>query len=696
MSHRLLALGLGGVLSTAVVLVAVGAWESGRFAEHTQSEVQAQNAAALDRTTADVTSLVNSVGDEVQSKVDLQMTAADEFLVQHGGAHLTKAKTTWTATNQVTKAKKTVTVPRLTIDGAVLNGNTSQSATRFVQLTKALVDGEITVFQRIDDAGDLLRIDTTIKGNVGTYIPAVGADGKANAVATAISSGKGYRGVAQVVGTPFITGYDPIKDSAGKVIGALFAGVPQADALASLKSAIAGVKVGANGFTSVYSTSSADAGRVVASSIDNETGQTLLDATDANGRKHVQEIVAKAPTLGENETWRTTYDLPGASNGKAGPTTTTVAYYKPYSWAIAVGGYDADSNGAIDAVRGGRRDMLFAFVLAAVLLAVAGGVSAVVQARSIARRLKKLTDGLSRLAHRDLTVRVDVRGTDEIAVAGEELNTAVAELRGVMTDVTGASHEVSAAAQHVAANGGVLSSSADAAASRAGSVNVAAESVSSVVQTVAAGAEEMGASISEISHNAQDAAQAGRDGVQLTAAAAGVIGELRGSTAQIADVVRLIASIAEQTNLLALNATIEAARAGETGKGFAVVANEVKELAQETARATDDVTARVAAIEGDTTRAVSAIEAITARIAQVNDYQTAIAAAVEEQAATTAEMARNISEVASGSRDIAEGIGDVSGAVEGTRQTVTASHQAADELNATASRLTGLVGRFTV
>jgi methyl-accepting chemotaxis protein len=216
------------------------------------------------------------------------------------------------------------------------------------------------------------------------------------------------------------------------------------------------------------------------------------------------------------------------------------------------------------------------------------------------------------------------------------------------------------------------------------------------VQTVAAGAEEMGASISEISSNAQDAAQAGRDGVGLTATASSVIDELRVSTGKIADVVRLIASIAEQTNLLALNATIEAARAGDLGKGFAVVAGEVKDLAQETAKATEDVTARVSAIEGDTAKAVEAITAITATIAQVNDYQTAIAAAVEEQAATTAEMSRNITEVATGSQDIATGISAVSGAVDSTRSAVVISHQAADELNATARRLTGLVDRFTV
>jgi methyl-accepting chemotaxis protein len=701
-SHRLLALGLGGVLSTAVVLVGVGAWQSARAADRTEAEVVRQNTENLDRATEGITTLVHSVADEVQDSVNADMKAADVLLAQRGGAALSGRTATWTAVNQTTQAKKSVTLPRLTIGGTWLGQNTdSGTTTPFVDDVVDQLGGAVTVFQRMNDAGDLLRVGTTVKATtgkraIGTYIPATAADGTANAVAAAIRSGKPYRGVAQVVGTWYITAYDPMKDRSGKVIGALFTGVPQAGALTNLTDAIATEKVGDNGWTSVYSTSSTDAGRVIASSQSDLVGQTVLDAADANGTKYVEQIVAKAPSLGDGETWRTSFQLPGASNGKAGATTTTVAYYEPYKWAIVVAGYDADTDGAVNAVVDGRRSMLVSFILAALLLAVAGGLVAALLARRIANRLTLLTDGLSRLAHRDLTVSVQVGGTDEIAKAGDELNTAVAELRNVMTEVTTASHEVSTSAQQVAANGGELSASAEAASSRAGTVNVAAEGVSSVVQTVAAGAEQMGASISEISHNAQDAAQAGRDGVALSSAASGVINELRDSTTAIADVVRLIAGIAEQTNLLALNATIEAARAGETGKGFAVVANEVKELAQETARATEDVTARVAAIENDTTRAVTAIEAITARIGQVNDYQTAIAAAVEEQAATTAEMARNIAEVASGSRDIAEGIGVVSGAVDGTRQSVTSSHRAADELNATARRLTGLVDRFRV
>ncbi|MEV6345940.1 methyl-accepting chemotaxis protein [Actinoplanes sp. NPDC051851] len=700
-SHKLLILGLGSVLATALVLVAVGAWQSSRFAGDTESEVVAQNQSELDRTTNDVTTLVSTVGDEVQSRVDLGMESADAFLEQRGGMALSSRTVAWTATDQVSQTTKTVRLPRVTVGGTWLGQNTSaKRATAFVDDAKTLVGGAVTVFQRMDTAGDLLRVATTVKGStgaraIGTYIPAT-SDGTANAVAAAIKAGTSYRGVAQVVSTPYITAYDPIKNSAGTVIGALFVGVPQEDALANLTEAISGQTVRENGWVTVYSTASSDQGRIVASSLDGVAGTTDLDATDADGVAYVQEIVAKAPELTDGSTWQTTYRLPGASGAAAGATTTTVAYYEPYQWAVVVGGYDADAAGAVTVVRNGRTTMLTWFVVAGLLLALIGAAVAFLQASRISRRLGRLTGALTRLAGRDLTVSVEDRGRDEIGEAAGALNTAAAELRTVMREVTGASEQVAGTAHRVAETGGELAGAAATATDRVGTVRGSAETVSHVVQTVAAGAEQMGSSISEISHNAQEAAQAGRDGVGLTAAASEVIDELRTSTGKITDVVRLIATIAEQTNLLALNATIEAARAGETGKGFAVVASEVKDLAQETARATEDVTARVAAIEGDTARAVTAIDAISARIAQVNDYQTAIAAAVEEQAATTAEMARNIAEAADGSRQIAAGVGDVSGAVESTHQSVTTSHRAADELSATARRLTGLVSRFTV
>ena len=174
--------------------------------------------------------------------------------------------------------------------------------------------------------------------------------------------------------------------------------------------------------------------------------------------------------------------------------------------------------------------------------------------------------------------------------------------------------------------------------------------VASSVDTVAAGSSQMESAIREIATNATEAARVAGQAVTVAETTTRTVGKLGDSSQEIATVVKLINGIAEQTNLLALNATIEAARAGEAGKGFAVVASEVKELAQETARATEDISRRVEAIQADTAGAVDAIGQISSVIGEINDFQATIAAAVEEQTATTNEMNRNVAEAASGSQ----------------------------------------------
>jgi methyl-accepting chemotaxis protein len=448
-SHKLLALGLGSVLGTAAVLFAVGAWQSDAFADRTATQVAKLTTDDLNRTSAEMDQLVTSVGDEVQAGVNRQMTTANAALESAGGAGQQRRTTTWTAINQVSQAKSTVTLPRFSVGGKWLGQNTDMDVrTPFIDDTAALTGLTVTVFQRMNDNGDLLRVATNVKSAtgsraIGTYIPAANADGTANAVAAAIKSGKGYRGVAQVVGTWFITAYDPIKDADGTVIGSLFVGMPQTTGLANLTDAITASEVRENGSVTVYSTNSADKGRIIASSIPNPPADTQLTATDARGTKYVEQIVTEATKLTGDATFRATYQLPGAAGAPAGATTTTVSFYKPYSWAIAVNGYDADTAGAADAVRDGRRDMLIAFLIAAVLLAIAGGAFAAWQARRIASRLGRLTATLTRLAQRDLTVRSTESGHDEIGRAGTALNTAVTELREVIVEVTGASHEVS-------------------------------------------------------------------------------------------------------------------------------------------------------------------------------------------------------------------------------------------------------------
>jgi methyl-accepting chemotaxis protein len=316
-------------------------------------------------------------------------------------------------------------------------------------------------------------------------------------------------------------------------------------------------------------------------------------------------------------------------------------------------------------------------------------------ASGVARATRQVRDVVEGLAAGDLTRSSGLTTRDELGQMGQALDGAVDALRSVMASVVASSDAVAAASEELSASSAQISASAEETSAQSGVVSAAAEEVSRNVATVAAGAEEMGASIREISQNANEAARVAAQAVAEAETTNATVVKLGDSSREIGNVVKVITSIAEQTNLLALNATIEAARAGEAGKGFAVVANEVKELAQETARATEDIARRVETIQGDTSGAVAAIGRISEIIGSINDFQLTIASAVEEQTATTNEMSRSVQEAAGGSTEIAANITGVSTAASSTTEALSQTRQAVDELSRMASDLRGSVARFT-
>ena len=335
------------------------------------------------------------------------------------------------------------------------------------------------------------------------------------------------------------------------------------------------------------------------------------------------------------------------------------------------------------------------------LLAIAVGVLASIGlalliVRSVMSPVDRIRGVLAQVTAGDLRVRAGRTGGAELGQVAESLDETLDALGGVLTLVNDSAGRLGTASLQLSAGAQSMADNARTAAGQADVVVASAGEVASSVDTVATGSQQMEAAIREISQNASEASRVAGQAVDVAENTTRTVGKLGDSSQEIATVVKLINGIAEQTNLLALNATIEAARAGEAGKGFAVVASEVKELAQETARATEDISRRVEAIQGDTAGAVQAIGEISTVIGQINDYQATIAAAVEEQTATTNEMNRNVAEAAGSSRSIANAITGLATGTAQTNEGVAEAQRSAADLARMSDELQDAVRRFTV
>jgi len=434
-------LGVGSVLITAVALAALAMWQSSQYHRMAQREVDRLIDADLDHITQGIYNLVKTEDEAVQQQIDAKLTVAHHLLTDTGTSVLSGEFVTWTAVNQFTGAPSAVRLPKMLVGGRWLGQNADPGvATPVVDAVARLVGGTATVFQRMNEKGDMLRVATTVEDAegrraIGTCIPAVDPDGTPDPVITAILGGQTYHGRAFVVDAWHLTAYEPIRSETGDLLGMLCVGVRQSTVEPRLKNAILHTTVGKTGYVYVLSGRGEDRGRYIISEEGHRDSENIWDSKDSDGRYVVRTIIGEATNLrpGEMATVRYRWQNPGdtAPRWKLA----RLAYYAPWDWVIGTSAYEDELQGYRALLTGGRTRMTTTMGLAGLAITFLIGFVGVMLSRTITSPVQKMTAAVHTIIQGDLNQTLDIRSRDEIGVLAQAFNVMTGRLRGAMEDL---------------------------------------------------------------------------------------------------------------------------------------------------------------------------------------------------------------------------------------------------------------------
>lgn len=425
---KLALMGASCVFITAVALVILAVWQSGQYNALAQNEVDGLINTDLDHIARSVYNLVQAENEAVQLQVDDDLNVARHLLKTAGEVRLSKDTVGWTAVNQFTGASIDVRLPKLLINNTWLGKNTELSVkTPVVDDVTRLVGETATIFQRMNDRGDMLRVATTVqttsnKRAIGTYIPAVNPDGSNNPVVSAILQDKPYHGRAYVVNAWYLTAYEPLKDSAGNLVGMLYVGIKQKAVEARVRQAILQTQIGKTGYVYVLEGGGQNRGRYIISYKGERDGENIWSIRDSDGRYIAQDIIKEAKTLQKNEMFTMRYRWKNQGEKEARWKIVRITYYAPWDWVIGAGAYEDELQTYRTLLEDGRIRMIRAMGLAGILITALVGLIGILLTWRITRPVRQMTRVAEKIIAGDMNQVVDEMSHDEIGVLAHTFN----------------------------------------------------------------------------------------------------------------------------------------------------------------------------------------------------------------------------------------------------------------------------------
>jgi len=587
-----------------------------RIAEKAESELMILAETNIKQIAKDAYSICEASNEMISSKNSLALKLLSNEINKKGGFQLSKELVEWKARNQYTNETKLIKLPKL-LAGSQWFGQVEafSNYSLIVDDVTKIVGGTVTIFQRINGSGDMLRVSTTVPnsdGNraIGTFIPAINPDGTNNTVVEKILKGERYFGMAYVVNDWYGTIYEPIYDKDKHITGMIYSG-EKLNTIQTLRKALKSIKVGKTGYVFVLGTIEPHKGRYIISKDGTRDGDYILDETDASGRKFVKELSDKAVKLKSNETITFEYTWRNPNDSVAHNRVAALVYFEQWGWIIGASTYEEDyydTKDSINSILGDLRTNLI--IIATITLVLIVIIASFISKKMttpllfITKISDKIADGYLaeakaliedfKIKHKLTAINKTIR--DEALILMFSFDKMLGKLESLIGQVQKSGIQVSSTVNQISASARELEATI---AEQAALTNEVSASSREIAQT----SQRLANTTDNLNHMATDTNNIAIGGLDklddirsnldnMLSSSTGIYEKLdiiKNKTKNINNIVTAITKVANQTNLLSLNASIEAERAGDAGSGFAIVAREIRRLADQTSIAALDI-----------------------------------------------------------------------------------------------------------